>query len=171
MHRYEILLLTVPEITADEAQSLESNLDNLVKDAKGTTVSFEKWGKYRLAYPVRKNDYGVYFLGRFEVDEPQSLLENIKSFLKIKMSNLVMRNMISALSPKESLAYQRPPSLEETPSRDVDSFLKEHKMDGLLSSTKTKARHTDKKEEETKPESEKSSETNVKTEKKESDKE
>jgi len=136
MHRYEILLLTVPEITEDEARSLESNLDRLIKDAKGTTLSFEKWGKYRLAYPVRKNDYGVYFLARFEVDEPEQLLENIKSLMKIKLSNLVMRNMVSVLPPKKSLAYQRPPSLEETPSRDVDSFLKEHKMEGLLSSVK-----------------------------------
>lgn len=142
MYRYEMLLLTVPEITEDEAQSLESNLDRLIKETKGTTISFERWGKYRLAYPVRKNDYGIYFLLRFEVDEPQTLLENIKSLLKVKLSNIVMRNMVSALSPKKSLAYQRAPSLEETPSRDVDSFLKEHKMEGLLSSMKPTPKKT-----------------------------
>ena len=134
MHRYELLMLTVPEITEDEAKSLETNIDKLLKEAKGTIISFEKWGKYRLAYPVRKNEYGVYFLARFEVDEPHPILDDIKSLFIVKLNEIVMRPMISALDPKESLAYHRPPSLEETPARDVDSFLKEHKMEGLLSS-------------------------------------
>jgi len=136
MLRYELLLLTVPEITEDEARSLETQLDKLIKEAGGTTISFERWGKYRLAYPVRKNDYGIYFLMRFEVDSPQPILDNIRSIMAVKLNGLVMRHMVTALSPKQSLAYQRPPSLEETPSRDVDSFLKEHKMEGLLSSMK-----------------------------------
>jgi small subunit ribosomal protein S6 len=139
MHRYEMLLLTVPEITEDETRSLESHLDRLIKEAKGTIISFERWGKYRLAYPIRKNDYGIYFLIRFEVDESQPLLDNIHSLLTVKLSDIAMRNMVTALSTKESLAYQRPLSLEETPSRDVDSFLKEHKMEGLISSMKTKS--------------------------------
>ncbi len=136
MHRYEILLLAVPEITEDEARTLEKSLDHLIKEAGGTTISFERWGKYKLAYPIRKNDYGVYFLIRFEVDDADELLENIQSLMKIKLAHLVMRHMVSVLSPKQSLAYQRPLSLEETPSRDVDSFLKENKMEGLLSSVK-----------------------------------
>lgn len=173
-------MLAVPEITGDEAESLESALNRLIKDAKGTIISFERWGKYKLAYPIRKNDYGVYFLARFEIDEPQALLEQIQSLMKIKLSNLVMRYMVSALSPKQSLAYQRPPSLEETPSRDVDSFLKEHKMEGLLSSAETTKKSTHKpteKESETsqspdeKSEKAKMPETEVKPTQEESDKE
>jgi len=133
MHLYEILFLAIPEITKDEIQSLESHLDQLINKEKGTIISFERWGKYKLAYPIKKNDYGVYFLARFEVDSPQPLLDNIQSFLKIRLSNIIMRYMTSALSPKQSLAYQRPLSLEEIPERDIDSFLKEHKIEGLLS--------------------------------------
>jgi len=146
MHRYELLLLTVPEITEDETRSIESQLDRLVKEAKGTTISFERWGKYRLAYPIKKNEYGIYFLMRFEVDNPQPLLDTIHSSLKVKLFELVMRSLFTALSFKQSLAYQRSPSLEETPSRDVDSFLKEHKMEGLLSSMKHSSAKTQSKE-------------------------
>ncbi|TET06710.1 30S ribosomal protein S6 [Candidatus Dependentiae bacterium] len=142
MHRYELLLLTIPEITEDEVKSLESQLDQLIKEVDGTIISFERWGKYKLAYPIRKNDYGVYFLVRFEVDNPHPLLGTIQSLMSIKLSNIVMRNMVTALSLKETLAYQRSPSLEETPLRDVDSFLKEHKMEGLLSPMKPRATKT-----------------------------
>ena len=68
MKRYETLILSVPEITADESSWLELELNKIIQKAKGSIVSFEKWGKYRLAYPIRKNDYGIYFLIRFEME-------------------------------------------------------------------------------------------------------
>lgn len=137
MVRYETLFLTVPEITNDEASSIETQFDGLVRKAKGAFISFERWGKYRLAYPVAKNEYGVYFLVRFEVDPAQNiqLLDEIKSFFNLKYSNLVKRNLTSKLDPKASLAYQRPESLEESP-HDVDDFLRKNKMEGLITPQK-----------------------------------
>lgn len=133
--RYEALLLTVPEITADETKSLESQLDSIVKTNKGSVISFERWGKYRLAYPVRKNDYGVYFLMRFDLNpEGMAALKDIRSLFSVKLHDLVMRDMVTSLDPNQPLTYQRPPSLEDAPTRDVNTFLKENKMEGLMSS-------------------------------------
>jgi small subunit ribosomal protein S6 len=131
--RYEVLILTVPEITADESKNIESQFDRVVKEAQGTVISFEKWGKYKLAYPIRKSDYGVYFLARFEVEHAG--VEPIRSLLALKFYELVMRHIIIQLDPKQSLEYQKPPSLEDAPtSRDVNTFLKENRMEGLMSS-------------------------------------
>jgi len=123
MLRYEILLLTIPEITEDEARGIEKHLEKAVKLVKGSMISFDRWGKYRLAYPVNKHEYGVYFLVRFDIDkEGIKVLDDIKRFFSLKLQNLIMRDMIARLSLKQSLAYQRPPSLEETPKRDTGSF-------------------------------------------------
>ena len=137
MLRYEALLLARPDITKDETAKLEKELDAAVKQNKATTISFDRWGKYRLAYPVRKNEYGVYFLTRFEVETEnnQQLLDDIRSLMRLKQSDVVMREMITKLDPTGSLEYKRPESLEETPA-DVDSFLKKNKMSGLVSKTK-----------------------------------
>lgn len=135
LHRYETLILTVPEVTKDETKNLEREMDKLIQSAKGNIISFEQWGKFRLAYPVNKNDYGVYFFTRFEMPENSSIVEDIRMYFVVKLNDLVMRSMTSALDPKGSLEYLRPKSLEEAPSRDVDTFLKENKMEGLLSST------------------------------------
>lgn len=134
MFRYETLFLTVPEITTDEASSIEKQLDQLVQAAKGNVISFERWGKYKLAYPVRKYEYGVYFLIRFEVPEEGKgkLLESIKSLFLIKIFDLVMRFTTQKLSQEGSIEYKRPESLEEAPARDVDTFLRENKMTGLM---------------------------------------
>ena len=132
MRRYETLILTVPEVTQDEAKDLERRLDKLVKKADGSVILFDKWGKYKLAYPVKKNDYGVYFLLRFEVPENSSALRDIDQLFKVKLRDLVMRFMTSVIDADAGLSYERPPSLEDTPTRDVGTFIKENKMEGLM---------------------------------------
>lgn len=133
MFRYEVLMLTVPEITADETKALESQFESIVKEHRATVISFERWGKYRLAYPIKKNDYGVYFLARFEagVQDYRNLVEAIRVFLMVKNAELVVRHMIARLDENAPLAYQRPESLEEAPARDTDSFFKDNKMGGF----------------------------------------
>ncbi len=133
LHRYEVLMLTVPEVTQDEAKQLETELDKIVNSAKGTVLSFEKWGKYKLTYPVRSNEYGVYYLIRFAT--PVALTQKVDELFRIKLNNFVMRHVVTRLNDEGSIEYQRPKSLEEAPaSRDMDTFLKENKMEGLLSS-------------------------------------
>lgn len=136
VQKYEVLLLTVPEITGDEAKGLENHLEKVIKSHKGSIISFDRWGKYKLAYEIQKSDYGVYYLVRFEVPKGTSAINDIKALFKVKLNTVVMRDMIAALNPKKPLTYQRPRSLEEAPSREVDSFLKENKMAGFMSDEK-----------------------------------
>jgi len=147
MLRYEILMLAVPTITQDETKSIESGLDRVFKEGDGTMVSFERWGKYRLAYPVKKNDYGVYFLARFEADDAHKLLEDIKPLFKVKLHEVVMRHIVTALDPEKSLVYQRPQSLEDTPVRERDDVLNKRKIERILSSTKSRSSDEKKPEE------------------------
>lgn len=132
MIRYEVLFLAVPEITNDETASFEGQLEKLVKEHKGNMISFERWGKYRLAYPIRDNDYGVYFLSRFEAasENLKGLLDALKDFFQVRHNELVMRHMIARLKDGISLTYQRPESLEEVPTRSGDFFNKDNRGRG-----------------------------------------
>jgi small subunit ribosomal protein S6 len=134
MVRYELLMLAVPEITKDETAELEKQLERVAKKAEARLSSFERWGKYRLAYPVRKNEYGIYFLIRFEVAEASNFLTDIRSLLDLKFNALIMRYLLTKLPKDAALTYIRPESLEEAPTQDVSSFLRKNKMEGLLSS-------------------------------------
>jgi small subunit ribosomal protein S6 len=133
LRRYEALMLTVPEITQDEVKLIETSLDAAAKTAGGSVMSFERWGKFKLAYPVNKNDYGVYFLSRFEVPNGITLAKDLESLFTIKLHEIVSRSKVARLADMGSLEYNRPKSLEEMPSsRDVERFLKDNKMTGLL---------------------------------------
>ena len=125
MRRYETLFIAVPEITNDEIKGIESQFSQTVQAAKGSLISFERWGKFKLAYPIRKNEYGVYFLVRFELEtEPKGLLDDLRRLLAVKHNELIMRNITVTLDPNASLEYQRPESLEEAP-REVSSFMRD----------------------------------------------
>lgn len=135
MQRYEVLILAIPEITSDEAATLEKEFQKTVQQSAGNVISYERWGKLRLAFPVKRNEYGTYFLSRFEVSEAskQELLEAINALFSVKFNHLVSRFMTCKIDAKASLEYQRPDSVEDVPTRDVGQFLRDNKMNGLLS--------------------------------------
>lgn len=144
MVRYEALILTIPEITQDEAKALETHVQGVATKDQATVVSFERWGKYRLAYPIEKNEYGVYFLARVEsTQQPDALLKDLQTLFAVKLNDMVMRSMISALNPADSLVYQRPPSLEEAPAKEVGGYMREGRGDYDRSDRDFRRPHSD----------------------------
>jgi small subunit ribosomal protein S6 len=130
MIRYETLFITLPEITSSEGSELEKHFEKAVTNEKGTVISLEKWGKYHLAYPIENRDYGVYYLMRFEVaeDRKEKVLNDLKNLFRVKLVDLIMRDITVRLHPKASLEYTRPESLEEAPNtKDIDVIMKESK--------------------------------------------
>ena len=122
MFRYEVLFLTVPEITKDESEAIKAHFTKVIRAHKGTLLSFDRWGKYRLAYPVNHNDYGVYFLTRFEVDSAnkEALLASIKEIFVFKFNTLIPKHIVVRLGVNAPAEYQRPASLDDNP-QDIDS--------------------------------------------------
>lgn len=130
--RYEALILTVPEVTNDEAAELEKSIEKRLIEHKGSLATYDRWGKFLLAYPVKKNEYGIYFLARFDVPatNKDEVVKELKSLFDLKFNAIVMRYLVSNLANDSALTYKRPQSLEEAP-KDVDQFLKENKMSGF----------------------------------------
>lgn len=145
MLRYETLILARPEITQDELSLLESQFDKIVSTSpQGKLSSFDRWGKYRLCYPVAKNEYGVYVLVRYELDGTQKLgtvFKNVDDFLKIKCNDFVMRHVHIKLDKNAPAIYQKPEALDASRSANIDTFLKENKVESLLSSVDAASSH------------------------------
>ncbi len=133
MNRYEILILTVPHMTEDESAAIERGIEKIAKGIPGSTLlSYDKWGKCRLAYAINDHEYGLYFLVRFELADPKKLFDEVHALLTTKYNESVIRLLTKKMDPKEPLVYQRTEVVEET--RDVGDFLRRNKMEGLLSS-------------------------------------
>lgn len=59
---YEVMFIVRPDQSDEDIDKLISNLESNVTTAGGTVKSFEKMGKRRLAYVVRKFQDGFYIL-------------------------------------------------------------------------------------------------------------
>ena len=134
MVNYETLMLARTEITDDEIGTIERQFDKIIAAQKGRITVFDKWGKYKLAYPVEKGMYGVYILARYEVskDGLQKLFSELDALFKIKYNELIMRHVTIKLPEDTTSVYKYPQSIGYHGTSNLDSFIKENKMEGLI---------------------------------------
>jgi small subunit ribosomal protein S6 len=113
MIRYETLLLAHPEISEDALSAIEKQFEHTAAKYKGKVLSFDKWGKYRLSYPVKKQDYGSYVLIRFEFDtlDTAAALQELYDFFKIRCADTVLRFINKRLDLRAPLEYTKPEAI------------------------------------------------------------
>lgn len=126
MMSYEVLMLVRPDITSDEFSTLEKQFDHIISATNGKIQSFDRWGKYRLAYPVRKNNYGVYVLVRFELmpSDIAHAMRELQLFFRIKFSDIVMRYVSKRLPSGVEHTYKKPESIDMGTESRLDPSLK-----------------------------------------------
>jgi small subunit ribosomal protein S6 len=81
MRRYETTVIAVPTLTDDEQNSLVAGLEQVIADAGGKLIRTDRWGKRRLAYRVRKQEDGFYFL--FFYEAPPSVVPELERRIRI----------------------------------------------------------------------------------------
>lgn len=62
MRRYETIYIVNPNLAEEVNKEVIEKFSNLIQKHDGVVVKIEEWGSKRLAYPVKKNDYGFYVL-------------------------------------------------------------------------------------------------------------
>ncbi len=113
MKHYETLMLLPVTATPSDLASIEKQFKTLIKAADGSLSTFDKWGRYRLAYPIRKQEYGFYVLARYEVAEVQTFFQKLETFLKVKCVDTVMRYVHVNLTPVQyAEPYIKPEAME-----------------------------------------------------------
>ena len=113
MRLYETTFLIAPTLPEEEAEQLIEKMAGIVTEKKGKMINVDKWGKRRLAYPIKKFEDAVYvfFLYKGDVDIPTELERNFKQtesvirYLTIKMEE---RENIRRLKKGASRAVEPP---------------------------------------------------------------
>jgi small subunit ribosomal protein S6 len=137
LKRYETLLLLNTKATEDEISAIERQFDQILTNHEGKMLSFDKWGKYKLAFPVKTLTYGYYILVRYEAEalKVSSLTQELNTFIKIKCNDIIMRFTNVVIPTNAPLVYNKPESIDAIRTGGVDAFLKENKMESLLGGT------------------------------------
>lgn len=95
MYQYEAAVLYHPDLEID----LEKAANKIVKlftDNGGKVVNTDNWGKRKLAYPIKKNEYAVYVFYTLEL--PTEAVQKIEASLNI--TDEVIRFLITRVDLK-----------------------------------------------------------------------
>ena len=95
MKEYELTVLVHPDLEADIETPLKKVRD-LITNAGGSIVSEDNWGKKRLAYTIKNEDFGIYVY--FDVKLPSDAPLKISNTLNI--TDEVLRYLLVAVDEK-----------------------------------------------------------------------
>lgn len=90
LQHYELLYIISNKFSEKESDSINEKVKKIITDNGGIITHSEKWGNKKLAYQIKKFNYGYYNLIEFDNNA-----ENLKNINKaLRMFNEVLRHQI-----------------------------------------------------------------------------
>jgi small subunit ribosomal protein S6 len=87
---YELVYIISPEVSDEELPQVIEKMSQSVNNAGGNVVEVAKWGRKRMAYPIRRFAEGNYVFNRIEL-EPVKVKE-IET--NLRLSDEVLRHLV-----------------------------------------------------------------------------
>lgn len=92
MRTYELVVIIHPDLDDEAVNQAIDKIKGWIETGKGKIVEVQEWGKRRLAYQIQKQNEGLYYLLKLELD-PAS---NAELERNIRILEPVMRYMLVA---------------------------------------------------------------------------
>ena len=109
MISYELVALLHPDLEIDLDKPIKK-IEQLIASADGKVTKTDNWGKRKLAYPIRRQDFAIYYY--WEIDLPPEGIAKIDRALNI--TDEVLRHLITK--------HIEIPVEEETPEAEGDKL-------------------------------------------------
>lgn len=92
MQRYEVVAIVLADLIEDEISALIERSQTIITDRKGVIAKVDKWGKRHLAYEIKKQRDGYYFLIDFagngsivnEIERNYKIDDRVIKFMTVK---------------------------------------------------------------------------------------
>lgn len=107
MNQYEIAVLYHPDLEVDVSKA-EDRVKKIVTDNGGKILSSDNWGKRKLAYTIKRNDYAVYVF--YTVELPGTSIHKVELTLNITdevIRFLITRPDLKAAAKAEALKVEK----------------------------------------------------------------
>lgn len=90
MHKYEIMFIVKATMESADVKNTAETFKKLISDLKGKVAEYKELGEKKLAYPIKKELNGYYFVMQVEADR-----DCIQEFdRKIRLDENVLRHLI-----------------------------------------------------------------------------
>ena len=101
MKEYELTVLIHPDLEADLETPL-TKVRDIIKNAGGTIIREDNWGKKKLAYPIRRVEFGIYVY--MDVSLPADAPLKISNIFNI--TDEVLRYLLVTVNEKARRAME-----------------------------------------------------------------
>ncbi len=93
LNNYELVVIITPDATEEKQEARLNSVSQYITNHGGTVVSVDKWGKRRLAYPIKKAVEGNYVLFKFtlppgasrELENNLRIFEDVLRYLMVRV--------------------------------------------------------------------------------------
>jgi|Deesub1362B_J571_1020462.scaffolds.fasta_scaffold01146_8 small subunit ribosomal protein S6 len=138
LRTYETIFVMDPQLDQSKIDEFVDKIVEMITSSGGEIIKRDYWGKRRLAYEIRKRQYGFYIYILYRSDgkiiEPMErefrLNENILRFMTVKLSKPALRQLErelrkareeapTAAKPVEEKAAEEKPA-EEKPAEETE---------------------------------------------------
>jgi len=117
MQLYETGFLLSPSLSEDDTEKFISQMLEVVSQKKGILVRQDRWGKRRLAYPIKKAKEAFYVFLTYE-SGPDIPAEMERRF---KQTDTVLRYLTLRREAKESFRKKKKKSAEKKEAQEAVS--------------------------------------------------
>ena len=109
--QYEIAVVYDPGLEVDLSKA-ETRVKKIFTDNGAKVTNTDNWGKKKLAYPINKNEYGVYVFytvqmpteGLSKVENTLNITDEVIRYLIVKQDEKELAKMAAAKEEKEKAA-------------------------------------------------------------------
>lgn len=120
MKPYELVVLLHPDLEIDVDTPI-SKIEALIDAGGGKVTKRDNWGKKRLAYPVKKQQFGIYVY--FEVDLPPQKVRDLERQL------LITEEAIRFLLVSRLVLQRKPEIKKDKPEKEPTKVAPEAKKE------------------------------------------
>ncbi|MDZ7289212.1 MAG: 30S ribosomal protein S6 [candidate division KSB1 bacterium] len=129
MKIYETAIVIDSTMKTDEIRNVIDKIVNFISNHGGNIIKVDEWGKRRLAYEIKKKQYGYYFIIRFNAPAAVPLLlereyrlnDAVLRYLTVKVDPLVLKSEEEKAKAREAVGViGEPEAWEELPVLDVE---------------------------------------------------
>lgn len=112
MNTYEGMFL-FPQVASSDLKAAQEHVEYLIGRGEGEIISLAKWDERRLAYEIKGNRRGLYFLtyfkatgeGAIEIERQVNISEQLLRAMILK-ADLIPADVIAAADAREQLAQE-----------------------------------------------------------------
>lgn len=126
MNQYELAVLYHPDLEID-LEKASSKVEKIITDNGGKITKTDNWGRRKLAYPIRKQEFAVYVF--YTVDMPADNVQKVEQTFNITdevIRFLITRPDLKAIAKADALrAEKAKKAAERSESEDSEEEAQE----------------------------------------------